>query len=313
VREEANILTKKAPRIDSFVWYTPWHPFHLRKNWLDKASAPLALAYAALPLQGAERFLRQAGLIIFESTTGLLLFDRIRALAPQAQLVYRMSDDTRNLGLHASVLAAEERAAPHFHLISTPSRHTAARFAHLPQTRWQPHGMDVAAFDKPQPSPFGPLKKMRAISVGSSFFDTDFVVHAAASFPDWEFHIIGRVPPLPARANLILHGEIPFAETVPYFQHGDIGLAPYIYRPGAETLADSSLKLMQYTYCRLPAVAPHFATRPDRPHIFGYQPGDRASITAALQAAQSFDRQRVPQGEVRSWVAIAAEIAAGTV
>ena len=313
VRAEANRVITKAAGIDSFVWYTPWHPFHLRHPLLDTLSAPLARHYAALPWHGAESFLDKAKVIIFESTTGLLLFDRVRETAPPARLIYRISDDTRNLGLHGSVIAAEERAAPHFHLISAPSRHAAMRFSHLPQTFWQPHGLDASVFDQPRPSPFAPSatkspRPVRAISVGSSFFDADFIVQAATAFPHWEFHILGNTPPLPPLANIIAHGELPFAETVPYFQHADIGLAPYIYRPGAETLADSSLKLLQYTYCRLPAVTPHFATRLDRPHIFGYRPGDGASIRQALAAALAFNRAQVPKSAARPWTFVVQEM-----
>src|SRR5262249_31862260 len=156
----------------------------------------------------------------------LLLFDRVRAAAPKARLVYRMSDDTRNLGMPHSVIEAEERAAPHFHLISAPSRHAAARFAGRARIKWQAHGLDGEVYDSLRPYPFKNNGRVRALSLGSSFFDDGFISQAAKAFPDWDFHILGRVDRLPLRPNVIQHGEVPFEETVAYLQHSDIGLAP---------------------------------------------------------------------------------------
>ncbi len=307
VREEANRLVPKAPHVASYVWFTPFHLFHLRAAIADRITAPLGRLYAALPMPGLEPVIATAKLILVESTGALLLVERLRRLNPSARLVYRVSDDLRNLGLHQAVIDAEDRVAPLFDLISAPSRYSVRRFGYLPNVRLHPHGIDSTMFDRPWPNPYaGPRN---AVSVGHSFYDPDLVGHAAELFPDWTFHVIGRVPRGADRPNIRWYGEIPFAETVPYVVHADIGLAPYQFRPGAETLADSSLKMMQYSWCRLPIVAPDFATRPDRPHVVGYRPGDRDSIRRAFAAAVGMDRAAIDRGTIRSWDEVAHAVA----
>jgi 2-beta-glucuronyltransferase len=307
VREEANRPVSKGPGLTSYVWYTPFHVFHLRSALLDRLSAPLFRLYARLPLGGLEPLVRDADLIMLESSGALLLAERFRALNPAARLVYRVSDDVRNLGQHQLIVDAEMTAAPLFDLVSAPSRYTVDRFRHLPTVRLHPHGIDGAAFDEAVRSPYGP--GVNLVSVGTSFFDPDFIPAAAALFPDWTFYVIGRVPPQDGLPNVRWLGEMPFAQTIGYIRHADIGLAPYVYRPGAETLADSSLKLNQYTWCRVPAVAPDFALRSDRPHIFGYRAGDPRSIRDALLRAQAFPKARISRAGICSWDELARLIA----
>jgi 2-beta-glucuronyltransferase len=87
-----------------------------------------------------------------------------------------------------------------------------------------------------------------------------------------------------AQPNVIVLPEMSFESTVPYLAHAKIGLAPYAAGASTDYLAESSLKLTQYAYLRLPAVCPHFAvgSRPDR---FGYTPGDAKEIEQALRRA----------------------------
>ena len=114
--------------------------------------------------------------------------------------------------------------------------------------------------------------------------------------------------PLPAAPNLICHGERPFRELIPYLQHADIGLQTLAYTPGAEWFADS-LKMSQYTYCRLPIVAPSFL-RSDRPHVYYYEPGDDVSIQQALMSAHAHDRLTISADGVLTWDELAATLAA---
>jgi 2-beta-glucuronyltransferase len=293
----------------SLVWHTPYHPFSLRFRALDRATAPLARAWARLPLGHAEDIARRADLIVVESGPALLLTRRLRELAPSARLAYRVSDDTRNIGQHAAVVAEEEAVAPLFDLISAPSRFTAERFGRLPATRFQPHGIDLAAFDRPCADPFGERWETEVVSVGHSFFDPSFPAIAADAMPHWRFHYVGRLKPEPRRPNIVWHGEMPFADTIPFVRHADIGAAPYARREGGETLRESSLKLIQYTRCRLPAVAPEFVTRPDRPHVVGYEPGDAVSIRAALARARAVDRAAIRPEPVQGWAEVARDLA----
>ena len=53
-----------------------------------------------------------------------------------------------------------------------------------------------------------------------------------------------------------MHGEQSFEALAAYIRHADIGLAPYRVADGEIYLAESSLKLLQYAYCRLPVMLP---------------------------------------------------------
>jgi 2-beta-glucuronyltransferase len=65
----------------------------------------------------------------------------------------------------------------------------------------------------------------------------------------------------------------------------------------------------QYTYCRLPIVAPLFLKH-DRPHVFYYEPANDDSIRQALADALGYDRAQISTESVASWDNIAARLAA---
>ena len=116
------------------------------------------------------------------------------------------------------------------------------------------------------------------------------------------------IPNLPAVPNLHAYGERPFAETIPYLKHADVGLQARAYCVGAECLTDS-LKMHQYTYCQLPIIAPAFL-RHERRHVFYYEPGNDDSIRQAFTDALAFDRTQISPATVLSWDDIAAKLAA---
>jgi len=124
-------------------------------------------------------------------------------------------------------------------------------------------------------------------------------------FDDWDFHIIGPIDALPRRRNIIAHGLCQFADTVPFLRHADVGLHCLEEGPGVEAFADS-LKVVQYTYCCLPIVAPE-CLRSDRTHVFCYRPKDPESIRKALQAARAYDRTKIDPATVPSWDDVAAK------
>jgi len=297
-------------RLRSFIWHRPWHPVNLRHPVLNALSAPFFARYGAGDLGAVRPLLVDADLLVFESTAGIMLFDQLKALNPRARVVYRVSDDMRVIGNHPVVIAAEERIGPRFDLVSLPARTMRPVFGRFGNVAFHRHGLDSAAFDQPSTSPYEP-GTVNAISVGATLFDAAALADAADACPDWRFHVFTWHRDLPTRRNIIVYDERPFAETVPYIRHADIGLALYIWRKGAENLADSSLKMIQYAYCQLPTVAPAFARAPDAPHVFGYQPGDAASIAAALRAARAFDRRAIDPARIGTWEDLARHIATG--
>ena len=78
VLKEANQLIEVRPSFWSYVWFTPWHPTNLRFDWLRKAAAPLLSQYGNYPLGELEAQVHLADLFVFESTPGLMLFDRFK-------------------------------------------------------------------------------------------------------------------------------------------------------------------------------------------------------------------------------------------
>jgi 2-beta-glucuronyltransferase len=260
-----------------------------------------------LPLGALGPELARADCVVFESTAGLLLVDRVAALTPGARLVYRVSDDLQLLGAPQAVQAAERAALPRFARVSVPSAALLRRFAGVPQAALDPHGVPAAALDAPTPRPFPSDGATHAVFVGVSWLDTDALGRAAGALPDWRFHVIGPHPGVPRLPNVEALGELPFEATVPYLQHADVGLAMLDGGPGMEVFTDS-LKILQYTWCRLPIVAPE-ALRSGRPHVHTYRPGDAASIRAACLAARAHDRATIPRAGIQTWDALAATLA----
>jgi 2-beta-glucuronyltransferase len=307
VVEDGHKLRQVRERLASFVWLTPFHPVNLRAGLLNWLSAPVLKLYARFSLGAALPAIQSADLFVFDSDHGLFLFERFKELNARARFVYRVSDDVRMMRHNPLLPSQEERIVGQFDLISAPSSIFPRRFPQLANAFFHNHGLEKDLFDVRHANPYS-TRRPNVVYVGKHFFDTDFMKQAAPMFPDWSFHVFGDVGPLPPAANLTCHGERPFAELVPYLQHADIGLQNLTYTPGAEWFADS-LKMFQYTYCRLPIVAPSFL-RTDRPHVFYYEPGDPASIRTALLSAHDYDRSTISSGDVLTWDDLAAKLAA---
>lgn len=280
VREEANRLVPVRERLTSYVLMSRIHPGSLRVDWANRLATPWFSRYATVPLGALEARLRRADLVVFEGTAALLLVERIRALAPHARLVYRASDDLRTLGLHPLVLEAESRAIPLFDLVSAPTREIAEVLAPHGSVEVHQPGVDTAAFARQTGSPYG--SGSAAVFAGvSPLFDYESLAAAAELAPHVGFHIIGPRPrPLPA--NVTFHAEMAFEDVVPYLQHATFGL---LFFPAGYASLGQGNKVAQYSYCRLPIVAPSHLES-DRPNLCLFEPGDEASLGRALADAE---------------------------
>ncbi|ETX02608.1 MAG: hypothetical protein ETSY1_02950 [Candidatus Entotheonella factor] len=306
---ESHRLRWLRERLGSYVWLTPWHPVDLGHPWLNCLAHGLFARYGQFALGALAPLAQEADAFIFESKPGLMLFDRFRQLNPHARTIYRVSDDLRLLRTHQVVLDTENRIAPQFDLISVPNAVLLSRFEHLSQAAVHHHGICKSRFDQACPCPYPPGWDAHLVFVGTAYLDHEFLEHASAHFPTWAFHLIGPLPGAPQRANIFAYGELPFDATIPYLKHADIGLHTLVCKPGAASFADS-LKVIQYTYCRLPIVAPE-PMRSARSNTFYYRPGDAASIVRALEAARTFDREKVDTRGIHSWASLAHVFAEG--
>jgi 2-beta-glucuronyltransferase len=285
VREEANRLVQVRDRLTSYVLMTRTHPGNLRLGLANRLSAKWFARYARAPLGPLEDRLRSADLVVFEGTAGLLLVERIRALAPCARLVYRASDDLRALRVHPLIIDAEARAVPLFDLVSAPTPRIGEILrAHGPVEVHSP-GVDKAAFDRPRKSPYG--SDPAAVFAGvSPVFDYDMLRAASVLAPHVAFHIIGPRPrPLPANVSFL--PEMPFDDVVPYFQHATFGL---LFTATGYSLGQGN-KLAQYSYCRLPVVAPS-DLGVDRPNACEFERGDSGSLRRALAQAERMEHSQ---------------------
>jgi 2-beta-glucuronyltransferase len=305
--QKRNQVIKEDKGFWSFVWFTAWHPANLCISVLNSISSLLFKRYGGLSLGESEDFLKTADIIVFESGAALMLFPKIRAINPRAVFVYRVSDDLRLLKSHPVIVKAEADYAEHFNLVSVPNSKMLKIFEDTDSNiRLHLHGINKQLFDQNYDDPYQDKTGTNAVFVGISMLDTDFVERASRLMPDWTFHIIGPLEGVPNRDNIIAYGELKFNETIPFIKHADIGLATRSYAPGAESLGDS-LKIIQYTYCKLPIIAPDFIDI-NRDHAFYYKPGDDESILKALENAKEFDRTNVKRSDVLSWDELAAKL-----
>jgi 2-beta-glucuronyltransferase len=303
VREEANRLVPVRERLTSYVLLTRTHPGNLRLGFANRLSAPWFARYVRVPLGPLEERLREADLVVFEGTAALLLVERIRGLAPRARLVYRASDELRALGVHPLILEAEERAIPLFDLVSAPTPQIAEVLAPYGPVEVHPPGIDKAALGRPTESPYG--EGPAAVFAGvSPLFDHESLAAAAELAPHVAFHVIGH-PPRPHPANVVFHPELPFDELVPYFQHATFGLL--LFPPGYLSLGQGN-KVAQYSYCRLPIVAPA-RLGGERPNLCFFEPGDIESLGRALAEAERMPHSAVFAEGIMSAEELAAVLA----
>ena len=306
IDRRAGRLEDVEPGLRSYVWFTPYHPLNRLPRILQPAMTPLFRRYADLPTPGLQAAIAPSDLVIFESAPGLVLADRVRTWAPNARLVYRVSDDLRVQRAHPVTIEAERQALPLFDLVSVPSEGVGRAIGDLPTVRLHRHAIDRASFDAPSVDPYSHHVEANAVFVGVAQLDTESLRMAARELPGWRFHVIGPLR-VPRVANIVGYGEMPFAATVPYIVHADVGLGMRVPVAGAEVFSDS-LKIVQYTYARLPFVVPQ-EMQSGRAHSFSYVSRDASSIRQALLAARRFDRSQIDRSGILDWRDLARELA----
>jgi 2-beta-glucuronyltransferase len=243
--------------------------------------------------------LRDAHLFIVESGAGLMLIPRLAKYCKSANFLYSVSDRLQMLDAHPAILRGESDALPYLNAIRVPAAVMKNDFGSgFPVFHINP-GLHKSLFDHASVSPYNNPRNV--VSIGDMLFDARSIEIMAENFPEWSFHLFGKGAKLTKKLpNVIEYGECSFLELVPYIQHADIGLAPYKDVPNADYLSQSSLKMIQYTYCRLPIVAPNFAAT-GRSHVLSYEEGDRQSIIDAFERAIIYDRDAIDHSQVLSW------------
>ena len=192
---------------------------------------------------------------------------------------------------------------PLFDLVSAPTQQIADVLAPYGPVEVHPPGIDKAALDRPTLSPYG--DGPAAVFAGvSPLFDYESLAAAAELAPHVAFHVIGPPPAIPA-ANVVFHSELPFEEVVPYLQHAAFGLL--LFPPGYASLGQGN-KVAQYSYCRLPIVAPSHL-RAERANLCLFEHGEIESLERALVEAERMPHSPAFAEGVRSAEELAAILA----
>ncbi len=285
--------------LEEFLWYAPFHPMNLKLPLLNTLSAPLFRLYDRLLPKAVMDRMASYTHILIESGPPPLLTRRMRQAAPAARIIYHAADRLKTIRVHPCVEEALAKGIGDYDLIHIMAEAMRADFPADAPILYLPHGIARDSFDRATESPYAAPRN--AVSVGDMLFDARVIDILAAAHPDWTFHLFGKkAVPSERRANIVVHGEVAFETIVPFIKFADIGLAPYRRSDGADYLSQSSLKMIQYSYCRLPIVAPTFAAG-GRDHVCAYDPGDDASIVSSFRHAQTFDRAMIETGSIRSW------------
>lgn len=282
-----------------FLWCPPLHPFTLGSRFLNSLTAPVFRLYPKLLPQKLLAGIADTDLFIIENGVGLMLLPELLRLCPQAKIIYSACDRIETLGYHPVIVKAEKDALAKIDLVRVPAKVMMGDYAGHPNVRFIPHGLDKNLFDETRKNPY--KRGKNAVNAGDMLFDADMVATLARNFPDWTFHLFGKKAVLAESfPNVLTHGEKPFGQIIPYIQHADIGIAPYRPAPNADYLSQSSLKMIQYSYCRLPIVAPAFAAA-GRDHVFSYDPANEETIVDAMKMAAAFDREKIGAPIVEDW------------
>lgn len=306
LQSEAGRLIEKEKNLFSYVHFTPWHVANFRLNLLNKITEPFLPIYGKYSYKQAEEFIKESEAVIFESSPSLFLFERFRELNKAANFIYRVSDDLRLLNVHPGLIKLEERILRKFDLVSVPSSYIYKVLAPYKPAKLQVdhHGINKHIYDQAFQSPYDKVTNL--VFIGNDYFDVSFIEIASDLYKDYRFHIIGPISGLPKKDNIIAYGEMPFSETIPYVKHANAGLHTLSYTPGAESFTDS-LKVLQYSYCNLPIVAPDFL-KTSRNNTFCYQPKNKKSIKQAIKVALENKDIHKPNFEVKSWEDVASTL-----
>lgn len=281
--------------------YAPIHPFSFRSDGVDRLIRPVHRLFETFWRPRLKQPLKDADLVVVESGPPVMLAPDVARLARKAVLVYRVSDDVNLLGLPKFVRRAELRNAPLFDRISMASPVLAKVFDGFPTVAIDPVGVPSALYQSALPDPFGSRRAAReVVCAGTTQFDIQAVLAIARLRPGWQLHVLGRLRqavPADAPSNIVFHHEQPFEKAAAFIKHADIGLAPYLDKPGVEYQTHQSNRVMQYRYVGLPIIGPKRLCHSSVPSIFGYEDLSERALAPVLDQAERYvapDRETIP-------------------
>lgn len=270
--------------VECYLWKTLIHPFNTRRKWLRPLESLMYYWYSRGHNPVLRQWISEASVIVLESGIAPIFFDLIKSLNPNAKILYRASDALETINVADYIHQTFARVASQLHTIALPSKAMADAIPSKHNLAFVPQGIDHTVTEKADPSPYG--EGIHAVSVGSMLFDASFFVLASKRFPEITFHVIGsgQGEDPGYGDNVKVYGEMPFAQTLRYIKHAQLGIAPYSSNNLPAYLRDTSMKLIQYAFFEIPAICPFFIAA-DYPNRFGYDIGDAETIAQAITRA----------------------------
>ncbi len=278
-----------------YLWETLLHPISL-PAFLAPLERWTYRTYASRLPKHVKDAVSKAEIVFVESGIGLLLLPVIREVNSSARIIYMASDSLATVNQSRTIRKALETHSNLLDGARLPSPYLLPEMPDGLKSYYIPHGIEKEVFGAIGTSPYEDGTR-NAVSVGSMLFDRTFFEIAAARFPDVTFHVIGGGLDVPARPNIVAHGEMPFAETLPYIRHATFAIAPY-QADVPSYLTHTSMKLMQYGFLGVPTVCPVRVVGQGLGR-FGYEPGSESSIVSAIEDALAAGR--VPVQAALDW------------
>ncbi len=289
-----------SDNIQRYVWCPLFHPVDLGNRLLNLLSWPVFALYPKMMPKNLLSGLEGVDFFIVESGAGIVLVPRLAKLFPNARFLYNFSDRYSVIKYHPIIPHTDRLSLPLQDAIRVNATASIADFPPDAPVQYIPQAIEKRLFDNATVNPYP--TGQNAISIGDMQFDAHAIEVLAKEFPTWKFHIFGRKAkletPLP---NVIVYGEFAMEKLIPYIKFADIGLAPYSHSEDCEYLSESSLKLVQYTYCSLPIVAPKFASI-GRAHVIPYDSSRvDETIGKAFYTAMAYDRGMIDRSSILNW------------
>jgi 2-beta-glucuronyltransferase len=302
-REQANRFTKVDANLFAGAHLPVLHAFSTGKALVNRLMAPLFRLYgSSLPAFVTEH-IRQADLVVLESGTPLAFFPAVKKLNPAARTLYFCRDLLRSVGAAPVLQDIERETIGIFDRVCVPSRHLGKLLPPGGKIAFVPQGVDRAMFDSAITSPY-PAGSFNAVAVGDMLFDRASIDRMATAAPEVTFHLFGVRWTGAVPDNIRVYGEQAFETVVPFIRHADIGLAPYRLTPDDVYLAESSLKLLQYSQCLLPVILPEIIPV-HRGNEITYRPGEASGWREKIDRALTLPRSNTFRDGILTWEQVA--------
>jgi 2-beta-glucuronyltransferase len=302
-REQANRFARVDDNLYAGAYLPLLHAFSSGKAIVNRLLAPLFRLYGRRLPPFAAAQIRQADLVVLESGTPLVFLSAVKHLNPAARTLYFCRDLLRSVGAAPILQQIERETIGVFDTVCVPSRHLGTLLPPGGKIVFVPQGVDRSIFESADTSPYPP-KSLNAVAVGDMLFDRASIDRMAVAAPAVTFHLFGVRWAGAIPDNVRVYGEQAFETVAPFIRHADIGLAPYRLTTDDVYLAESSLKLLQYSHCLLPVILPEVIPV-RRGNEITYRPGEATGWAEKIDRALTLPRSASFRDGILSWEQVA--------